>query len=152
MCTGKSLSEALFLHQLTHNMTTDCSLNYKFNIGKFLAQNMGRTCCVQKLFLTFRTISVHNMFSPCSAKIRASDNDLPVSKWIFGKSEQFHSWNTYRYIFCQMQIAEVKCKLTLWNMVMRSKEHRETNDTLQKKGTLADMHSISTLWHVVANC
>ena len=23
--------ELLFLHQLTHNMTTDCSLNYKFN-------------------------------------------------------------------------------------------------------------------------
>ena len=22
----------LFLHQLTHNMTTDCSLNYKFNM------------------------------------------------------------------------------------------------------------------------
>ena len=41
-------------------------------------QNMGRTCCVQKLFLTFRTISVHNMFSPCSAKIRASDKVLPV--------------------------------------------------------------------------
>ena len=37
---------------------------------------MGRTCCVQKLFLTFRTISVHNMFSPCSAKRRASDKDL----------------------------------------------------------------------------
>ena len=36
---------------------------------------MGRTCCVQKLF---RTISVHNMFSPCSAKRRASDKDLPV--------------------------------------------------------------------------
>ena len=29
--TGKSLSEALILHQLIHNMTTDCSLNYKFN-------------------------------------------------------------------------------------------------------------------------
>jgi hypothetical protein len=39
---------------------------------------MGRTCCVQKLFLTFRTISVPNMFSPCSAKRRASDKDLPV--------------------------------------------------------------------------
>ena len=39
---------------------------------------MGRTCCVQKLFLLFRTIYVHNMFSPCSAKIRASDKDLPV--------------------------------------------------------------------------
>ena len=36
-CTGKSLSEAL-LHQLTHNMTTGCSLNYKFNAGKFKAQ------------------------------------------------------------------------------------------------------------------
>jgi hypothetical protein len=32
-----------------------------------------------------RTISVHNMFSPCSAKIRASDKDLPVpiSLWSF---------------------------------------------------------------------
>ena len=27
--TGKSLSEALILHQLTHNMTKDCSLNYE---------------------------------------------------------------------------------------------------------------------------
>jgi hypothetical protein len=32
------------------------------------------------LFLTFRTIFVHNMFSPCSAKRRASDKDLPVFK------------------------------------------------------------------------
>ena len=68
----------VFLHQLTNNMTTNFSLNYKFNTWKFQAQNMGRTCCVLKLFLTFRTIYVHNMFSPCSAKIRASDKDLPV--------------------------------------------------------------------------
>ena len=34
--------------------------------------------CVQKLILTFRTIYVYNMFSPFSAKIRASDKDLPV--------------------------------------------------------------------------
>ena len=39
---------------------------------------MGRTCCAQKLFLSFRTISVHNMFSPCSAKKKASDKNLPV--------------------------------------------------------------------------
>ena len=68
----------------------------------FFLQNMGRTCCVQKLFWMSKTISVHNMFSPCSelgifmywtcnsmnnlssyfglvyAKIRASDKDLPV--------------------------------------------------------------------------
>ena len=45
---------------------------------KIPSSNLGRTCCVQKLFLTFRTIFVHNMFSPCSAKRRASDKDLPV--------------------------------------------------------------------------
>ena len=39
---------------------------------------MGRTCCVQKLFLTFWTIFVHNIFSPCSAKGRTSYKDLPV--------------------------------------------------------------------------
>ena len=33
----------------------------------------------EKLFLTFRTISVHNIFSPCSAKGRASEKDLPVT-------------------------------------------------------------------------
>jgi hypothetical protein len=43
------------------------------------SSNLGRTYCVQKFFLTFRTIFVHNMFSPCSAKRRASDKDLPVS-------------------------------------------------------------------------
>ena len=71
---------------------------------KIPSSNLGRTCCVQKLFLTFRTISVHSMFSPCSefgifmystcnlinnlssycglvdAKIRASDEDLPVKQ------------------------------------------------------------------------
>ena len=30
----------LFLHQLTHNMTTDCSLDYKFSTCKLHAQNM----------------------------------------------------------------------------------------------------------------
>ena len=67
-----------------------------------ILQNMGRTCCVHKLFWMSKSISVHNMFSPCSelgnftywtcnsmnnmssycgivdAKIRASDKDLPV--------------------------------------------------------------------------
>ena len=45
---------------------------------KIPSSNLGRTFCVQKLFLTVRTIFVHNMFSPCSAKRRASDKDLPV--------------------------------------------------------------------------
>ena len=60
-------------------MRTDCLLYYKFDkYMKVPSSNLGRTCCVQKLFLTFRTIFVHNMFSPCSAKRRVSDKDLPV--------------------------------------------------------------------------
>ena len=31
-----------------------------------------------EIVLAFRTIFVHNMFSPCSVKRRASDKDLPV--------------------------------------------------------------------------
>ena len=34
---------------------------------------------VQKFILKFRTVYVNNMFSPCSAKIRASDKDLPLT-------------------------------------------------------------------------
>ena len=35
----------LFLHQLTHNMTTDFSLNYKFNTWKFQAQTLENMSC-----------------------------------------------------------------------------------------------------------
>ena len=88
-----------FLHQLTHNTRTDCSLNYKFNTWKFQAQNMGRTCCVQKLFLTFRTIYVHNMFSPCSTNIRAPDKDLHVcTSFLTFRSFEFRNfWFTMVY-------------------------------------------------------
>ena len=39
---------------------------------------MSSICFVQKLFLTFRIISIHNMFSPCSGKRRAFDKDSHV--------------------------------------------------------------------------
>ena len=45
---------------------------------KIPSSNLERTCCVQELFMTFRTIFVHNMFFRCSTKRRASDKDLPV--------------------------------------------------------------------------
>ena len=70
--------KVLFLHQLTHNMTTDLFIELQVQYMKIPSSNLGSTCCVQKLFLTFRTFFVHNMFSPCSAKTRTSDKDLPV--------------------------------------------------------------------------
>ena len=78
LCSGVAQELA---KSVTVNMMTDCSLNYKFNTLKFQAQTwVWRTCCVQKFFLTFKTIFVHNMFSPNSAKRRASGKDLPVQK------------------------------------------------------------------------
>ena len=40
----------LFLHKLTHNMTTDCSLNYKFNTRKFQAQTWGEHVVYRNCF------------------------------------------------------------------------------------------------------
>ena len=66
----------LFLHQLTiwRQIVQWKQVQYM----KILSSNLGRTWCVQKLFLTFRKLFVHNMISPCFVKRRASDEDLPV--------------------------------------------------------------------------
>ena len=124
--TGKSLSEALFLDQLTHNMTNDCSLIYQFSTWKLQAQNMGRTCCVQKLFWMSnqkqKTICVHNMSSQCSELVvfmywigismsnrlsycglvdfrkNASDKDLPVLKVRFWLTVTKTVWVRHRFI------------------------------------------------------
>jgi hypothetical protein len=54
----------LFLHQLTHSMTTDCSLNYKFNTWKFQAQTWGehvvyRICLWHSEQFLYTTCSPH---------------------------------------------------------------------------------------------
>ena len=53
----------LFLHQLTQNMTTDCS-SVQVRYMKIPSSEMLRTCCVHELFwmLKQKTICVHNMF------------------------------------------------------------------------------------------
>ena len=76
--TGKSLSEALIFASTNPQYDDRLFIELQVQYMKIPSSNLGRTCCVQKLFLTFRTIFVHNMFSPCSAKRRASDKDLPV--------------------------------------------------------------------------
>ena len=78
--TGKSLSEALIFASTNPQYDNRLFIELQVQYMKIPSSNLGRTCCVQKLFLTFRTIFVHNMFSPCSAKRKASDKDLPVQK------------------------------------------------------------------------
>ena len=74
----------LFLHQLTHNMTSDCSLNYKFNTYmKIPSSNLRRTC-VQKGYPTEIVTDIQNNF--CTQHVltvfckmrRASNKYLPV--------------------------------------------------------------------------
>jgi hypothetical protein len=77
--TDKSLSEALIFASTNPQYDDRLFIDLQVQYMKIPSSNLGRTCCVQKLFLTFRTIFVHNMFSPCSAKKRASDKDLPVT-------------------------------------------------------------------------
>ena len=98
-------SEALILS----STNPDFSLNYEFSTWKLQAKNMGRTCCVHKLFLfwhseqfMYTTCSEHaifmywtsnsmnNLSSYCGlvdAKIRGSDKDLPVQRF-FGHSQK----------------------------------------------------------------
>ena len=74
------MSEALIFASVNPQYDTRLFTELHVQYMKIPRSNLGKTCCVQKLFLTFRTIFVHNMFSPCSAKRRASDKDLPVQE------------------------------------------------------------------------
>ena len=70
----------LFLHQLTHNMTTDCSLNHQFSTWKFQVQNM------LGIFMYWIGDSMNNLLSYCGLvelRIRASEKDLPVHMFGF---------------------------------------------------------------------
>ena len=105
----------------------NCSIQVNLCQKLFFLQNMGRTCCVQKLFRMSKTISVHNMFSPCSelgiftywtcnsinnlssycggswCKIRASDKDLSVL-YLFFNSPYVVDTQTVR---CEKKFAHV---------------------------------------------
>ena len=54
--------KCLFLHQLIHNMTKDCSLIYHFSTWKLQAQNM---LCTQIVFVLFWH-SEQFMYTTCS--------------------------------------------------------------------------------------
>ena len=86
---------------------------------------MGRTCCVQKLFLTFRTISVHNMFSPCSPKRRASDKDLPVTDELYSHSVfRQRSFISLQILFIVVYFYYI-CLFSLSLGTIADREHRK---------------------------
>ena len=106
ICTGKSLSEALIFVSTNPQYDNRLFIELQVQHKKIPKSNMERTCYVQKLFLTIKIIFVHNMFSPCSAKRRASDKDIPVpnSKLMKGLNESTFIHDIgYVYVFIKVR-------------------------------------------------
>ena len=89
----------LFLHQLTHNMFIELQVQYM----KIQSSNLGRICWVQKLFMTFRTIFVHNSCSPHVlqnverlTKIYLYQRLQPANFWHFGTWAYIWTVRSYR--------------------------------------------------------
>jgi len=62
----------LFLHQPTHNTTTDCSLNYKFNKWKFQAQTWGEHIVYRNCF----SYSEQFLYTTCSPHVLQKEEFL----------------------------------------------------------------------------
>ena len=113
------MSEALYFASTNPQYDDRLFIELQVKYIKIPISNLWRSCCVQKLFLTFRTIFVHNMFSQCSelgifpywtcnsmnnmssycglldAKIRASDKDLPVQRYLdTGKGNSYATYGS----------------------------------------------------------
>ena len=58
-CTGKSLSEALIFASTNPQNDDRLFIELQVQYTKIPSSNLGRTCCVQKLILTFRTQGMH---------------------------------------------------------------------------------------------
>ena len=88
------MSEALIFASTNPQHDNRLFIELQVQYLKIPSSILGRTCCVQKLFLTYRTFFEHNMFSPCSAKRRASDKDLPVRNYCLSKNPSQFSKKT----------------------------------------------------------
>ena len=93
LCVQVNLfQKPLFLHQLTHNMTRDCSLNFPKNTSSehvvykncfcFCFDIQNNICTQHVVNLYFSGNSMNNLSSYCGltdSRMRASDTDLPVN-------------------------------------------------------------------------
>ena len=117
---------------------------------KMPSSNLGRISCVQKLFLTFRTIFVHNMFSPWSEKRRASDKSLLVPSYLFQenywllsifinifiwlKQYLLESWNSFHLMIISFELWNSLFLYLSWLIVIKGqRETRIINKIRQVK-------------------
>ena len=74
MCTGKSLSEAPILGSTNPQYDDRLFIELQVQYMKIPSSNLGENILCTEIVSDIQ----NNMFSPCSAKRRASDKDLPV--------------------------------------------------------------------------
>ena len=72
----------LFLHQLTHNMTTDCSLKYEFNRWKFQAQTWGEHVVYRNCFWH----SEQFLYTICSPHV-VQKEELLTKNYLYNQSK-----------------------------------------------------------------
>ena len=76
----------LFLHQLTHNMTTDCSLNCEINTWKFQAQTCGEHVVYRNCFW----LSEQFLYATCSPHVLQKE-ELLTKIYLYSSVNDFGS-------------------------------------------------------------
>ena len=102
-----------------------CAVQVNLCQKLFFLQNMGRTCCVQKLFWMSDTISVHNMFSPGLSLEFSCIEQSAVILWVsWCKNKSFWqrftctamNWLSLQTNYClQIQTTDHLLKIALMN-------------------------------------
>ena len=127
---GNLCQKHLFSHQLTHNMTKNCSLIYQSSkyIWKLQAQNMlctqivfcfcfdtQKNLCTQHselvIFMYWTSNSMNNFLSYCGlvdTRISASEKDLPV-KVVFYKN-----WQRFYVVFVPKGNLKLVFSIVFW--------------------------------------
>ena len=116
----------LFLHQLSHNTTTDCSLNYEFSTQKLQAQNMHKTCSeyvvYTNCFLFLFWHSEQFMYTTCYEHVLSfqfSCTELVIQCTIFShivgwcKNKCF--WNRFTCMYSHARITQPEDQMLTFN-------------------------------------
>ena len=80
-------------------MTTDCSLNYTSSIHENSKLKPGENIMCTEIVSDIQNNFCTKMFSPCSAKRRASGKDLPVEIWLRESGSVWY-WRHSYVFFC----------------------------------------------------
>ena len=138
----------LFLHHLIHNMTTDCSLNYKFNTWKFQAQTWGEHVVYRNCFRH----SEQFLYTTCSPHVLQKE-ELLTKIYLYHMALLLEICSKVAWF--RIKIFRYVNNLGIWKMLLSKSvgisTKKSTNLSVQNEETI-DFHNPShfnkcpTLW------